>query len=82
MPLGAELLSERLSYICVWLPGDRLAISDFVGYRRGSQLSQTTADGPCKPACAEQLSGTGTSSVVRYGAPASLLLIDVDGLKK
>ena len=87
MPLGAELLSERLSYIYV-LVTTAIVLAAFgfiVGHQadRLAALSQTdTLTGLANRRALNSYLEQELRRSLRYGAPASLLLIDVDGLKK
>jgi diguanylate cyclase (GGDEF)-like protein len=86
-PVTAELLSDRLTYVYV-LVGTALVLG-FVGFIVGRQadrlaaLSQTDSltGLPNRRAFAQHLRDELFRSA-RYGAPVSLLLIDVDGLKQ
>jgi diguanylate cyclase (GGDEF)-like protein len=86
-PLSAELTSERLTYIYVFVAtAIVLAAFGFVIGRqtdRLAALSQTDAlTGLANRRALSSLLEKELHRSVRYGMPASLLLIDVDGLKQ
>ena len=86
-PLGAELLSDRLTYIYV-LVATAIVLAVF-GFIVGAQADRLAALSQT-----DSLTGLANRRAlslhlerelrrsVRYGMPASLLLIDVDGLKQ
>jgi diguanylate cyclase (GGDEF)-like protein len=86
-PVATELLSDRLTYVYV-LIGTAVVLA-FVGFLLGRQadrlaaLSQTDSltGLPNRRALSEYVRDEILRSI-RYGAPMSLLLVDVDGLKQ
>ena len=86
-PLSAELLSERITYVYV-LVATAIVLAVF-GFILGAQadrlaaLSQTDAlTGLANRRALSSHLEAELRRSVRYGMPASLLLIDVDGLKQ
>ena len=86
-PVGAELLSDSLTYVYL-LVGTAIVLTAF-GYIVGLQadrlaaLSQTDSlTGLANRRALSSLLEKELQRSVRYGTPASLLLIDVDGLKQ
>ena len=85
-PVGTELLSDRLTYVYMLVATAMvLALFGFIVGQQADSLAELSHTDPLtglanRRALSVQLQREMRRSV-RYGEPASLLLIDVDGLK-
>jgi diguanylate cyclase (GGDEF)-like protein len=85
-PVGAELLADRLTYVYLLVAtAIVLAVFGFIVGQQADWLAELSHTDPLtglanRRALSLQLQREMRRSV-RYGVPASLLLIDVDGLK-